>query len=99
MINNALYDIREERLITVLNNIKIIRIKNGTRTISKHAFFGLQIQYIYLPETIIEVDETAFYYCSQLKSIIVSKNQYPRMLNIIPSYVKEYVTNGWFILD
>ena len=57
MINNALYDIREERLITVLNNIKIIRIKNGTRTISKHAFFGLQIQYIYLPETIIEVDE------------------------------------------
>lgn len=100
MIDNALYDIREERLITVLNSIKSIWINKETRIIGKNAFFGLDIKYIYLPETVMQIDETAFYHCFQLKSILVPQKQYLRIFNIMPSYVKEYVTDkNWFTID
>lgn len=92
IINNTLYDMTEKRLIGCYNYEEShIYIKSGTKSIGKNAFFGLDIQFVYIPESIEDIDETSFYWCFNLHSIAIPSHQYKRIYNLIPSYIKKYV--------
>lgn len=90
--NDTLYDIEKKRLIGCWNyKTAHIYIKNGTKSIGKNAFFGLNFQYVDIPDSIEYVDETSFYQCLNLCNIAIPSHQYKRIYNLIPAYIKEYV--------
>ena len=92
VINKILYDNFEKRLIGCWNyEASTIFIKSGTKRIGKNAFFGLNFQYIELPDSIEEIDETAFYRCLNIKTISIPTKHYNRIYNLIPSYIRGYV--------
>ena len=92
VINKILYDNFEKRLIGCWNYEALtIFIKSGTKRIGKNAFFGLNFQYIELPDSIEEIDETAFYRCLNIKTISIPTKHYNRIYNLIPSYIRGYV--------
>ena len=66
-------------------------IKKGTKIIGKNALLGMNFQYIVLPDSIEEIDETAFYYCLNLMHIEIPSYQYTKIYNLLPSYLREYV--------
>lgn len=89
--NNTLYDVLEERLIGCWDYTALrIYIQEGTLFLGKNAFFGLEFQYIEIPDSIKVIDETAFYRCLKLCNIAIPSNQYKRIYNLIPSYLKKY---------
>ena len=67
-----------------------IYIQEGTLFLGKNAFFGLDIQYIEIPDSIEAIDETAFYRCLKLCTIAIPSNNYKRIYNLIPSYLRKY---------
>ena len=90
--NDTLYDIEEKRLIGCWNcRTSHIYIQNGTKSIGKNAFFGLNFQYVDIPGSIENIDKTSFYGCFKLCNIAIPSHQYKRIFNLIPSYIKEYV--------
>lgn len=90
--NDTLYDIEEKRLIGCWNcRTSHIYIQNGTKSIGKNAFFGLNFQYVDIPGSIENIDKTSFYRCFKLCNIAIPSHQYKRIFNLIPSYIKEYV--------
>ena len=92
VINKILYDNFEKRLIGCWNyEASTIFIQSGTKRIGKNAFFGLNFQYIELPDSIEEIDETAFYRCLNIKTISIPTKHYKRIYNLIPSYIRGYV--------
>lgn len=92
VINKTLYDNFEKRLIGCWDDeASTIFIQSGTKRIGKNAFFGLSFQYIELPDSIEEIDETAFAWCSNLCKITIPSHQYKRIYNLIPSYIRKYV--------
>ena len=98
--DGTLYDVREERLIGCWDyKASHMYIKSGTKSIAKNAFFGLNFQYIELPDSIEEIDETAFYRCLNMKTISIPTKHYRRINNLIPSYIRKYaLVNGISIL-
>ena len=94
--DSTLYDVREKRLIGCWDyKAPHIYIKSGTKCIAKNAFFGLNFQHIELPDSIEEIDETAFYHCLNMKTILISAKHYKRIYNLMPSYIKKYaLVNG-----
>ena len=92
VINHALYDLNEKRLIGCWNHQAThFYVQRRTRTIGKNAFFDMKFQYIELPDSIEEIDETAFYRCFNLMNINIPSHQYKRIYKIIPSYVRKYI--------
>ena len=92
VINKTLYDNFEKRLIGCWDyEASTIFIQSGTKRIGKNAFFGLDFQHIELPDSIEEIDETAFYMCSNLCKIVIPSHQYKRICKLIPSYIRGYV--------
>ena len=95
VINKTLYDNFENRLIGCWNyDALTIFIQSGTKRIGKNAFFGLNVQYIELPDSIEEIDETAFYWCFNLCKIAIPSHQYKRIYKLIPSYIRGYVVEA-----
>lgn len=91
-INKALYDVKENRLIGCWNHsASHLYIPSGTRSIGKNAFFGLGFQYIVIPDSMEDIDETAFHSCLKLRQIAIPSDQHERIFNIIPSNMKKYV--------
>ena len=96
VIDKTLYDNFENRLIGCWNyNALTIFIQSGTKRIGKNAFFGLNVQYIELPDSIEEIDETAFYWCFNLCKIAIPSHQYKRIYKLIPSYIRGYVVEAY----
>lgn len=92
VIDETLYDLREKRLIGCWKyQATHFYIKKGTRIIGKNALFGMNFQYIVLPDSIEEIAETAFYHCSNLMHIEIPSYQYSKIYNILPSYMRKYV--------
>ena len=92
VIDKTLYDNFEKRLIGCWNyKESIIFIQSGTKRIGKNAFFGLNFHYIGLPDSIEEIDETAFYRCFNIKTISIPTEQHKRLYKLIPSYIRGYV--------
>lgn len=92
VIDDTLYDLREKRLIGCWKyQATHFYIKKGTKIIGKNALFGMKFQYIALPDSLEEIDETAFYGCSNLNNIEVPSYQYTKIYNIVPSYKRRYV--------
>ena len=92
VINKTLYDNFEKRLIGCWDDeASTIFIQSGTKRIGKNAFFGLSFQYVELPDSIEEIDETAFAWCFNLCKITIPSHQYKRIYNLIPSYIRKYV--------
>ena len=90
--NNILYDVKEERLIGCWDyEASHMYIKSGTKSIGKNAFFGLGFQYIDIPDSIEDVDETSFYWCSNLCNFAIPSHQYKRIYNLMPSYIRKYI--------
>ena len=91
-----MYDVREERLIGCWDyKASHMYIKSGTKSIAKNAFFGLNFQHIELPDSIEQIDETAFYRCFNMKMISIPEKHYKRIYNLIPSYIIKYaLVNG-----
>ena len=90
-----LYDNFEKRLIGCWNyEASTIFIQSGTKRIGKNAFFGLSFQYVELPDSIEEIDETAFYWCFNLCKITIPSHQYKRIYKLIPSYIRGYVVEA-----
>ena len=90
--NNILYDVKEERLIGCWDyEASHMYIKSGTKSIGKNAFFGLGFQYIDIPDSIEDVDETSFYWCSNLCNNAIPSHQYKRIYNLMPSYIRKYI--------
>lgn len=88
---NTLYDVLEKRLIGCWDYTALrIYIQEGTLFLGKNAFFGLDIQYIEIPDSIEAIDETAFYRCLKLCNIAIPSNNYKRIYNLIPSYLRKY---------
>ena len=82
----------EKRLIGCWNHQAThFYVQRRTRTIGKNAFFDMKFQYIELPDSIEEIDETAFYRCFNLMNINIPSHQYKRIYKIIPSYVRKYI--------
>ena len=75
----------------IIQQNKNFYIKKGTKIIGKNALLGMNFQYILLPDSIEEIDETAFYYCFNLMHIEIPSYQYSKIYNILPSYLREYV--------
>ena len=93
--DSTLYDVREKRLIGCWDyKAPHMYIKSGTKSIAKNAFFGLRFQYIKLPDSIEEIDETAFYRCVNLCKIAIPSHQYKRIYKLIPSYIRGYVVEA-----
>lgn len=63
-----------------------IVLNEGLTTIGKKAFSGTPVQHINFPSTLKDIDQLAFYQCSQIKDVDLSQTQ----LTII----KESVFNG-----
>ena len=92
VVNCTLYDDKEKRLIGCWNyDASHIYIQPGTKRIGKNAFFGLGFNYIELPDTIEEIDETAFWWCFNMTTISIPSHQYKRIYNLIPSYARKFV--------
>lgn len=92
VMDNTLYDVKEKRLIGCWDyEASHMYIKSGTKSIGKNAFFGLDFQYVDIPDSIEEIDETSFYWCFKLCNIAIPSHQYKRIYNLIPSYIREYV--------
>ena len=47
--------------------------------------------YVVLPDSIEEIDETAFYCCHDFMHIDIPSNKYTKIYNILPSYMRKYV--------
>lgn len=96
VINKTLYDNFEKRLIGCWDyEASTIFIQSGTKRIGKNAFFGLDCQYIELPDSIEEIDETAFYRCLNMKTISIPTKHYKRIYKLIPSYIRRYVVEDY----
>lgn len=89
--DEILYDIRERRLIAYVGNKSTIRIKDNVKSIGKNAFFGTDVTYITLSNSIEFVDETAFYWCLNLKIIYVPMGMELKFKKILPNYVSEKI--------
>lgn len=89
--DEILYDIRERRLIAYVGNKPIIRIKNNVKSIGKNAFFCTDVTYIFLSNSIEFVDDTAFYWCSNLKIIYVPMGMELKFKKILPNYVSDKI--------
>ena len=92
VINMTLYDVKEKRLIACWDyEASYMYIQSGIKSIGKNAFFGLNFQYVYIPDSIEVIDETSFYWCFNLCNIVIQSHKYKRTYNLIPSYIKKYV--------
>lgn len=89
--DEILYDIRERRLIAYVGNKPIIRIKDNVKSIGKNAFFCTDVTYIFLSNSIEFVDDTAFYWCSNLKIIYVPMGMELKFKKILPNYVSDKI--------
>ncbi len=85
--DEILYDIRENRLIAFIGNKSVVGIAKGTKSIGKNAFFNADIEFITLPNSIEFVDETAFYWCFNLKTIYIPMGMDCKFKEILPDYV------------
>ena len=89
--NNMLFDVVEKRLISYFGNDREIEVPNGTKVIGKNAFFGADFVKVLLPNSIEYVDETAFYWCSNLfnntNGIVVPSNSIGKFKEILPKYL------------
>ena len=93
--NKTLYDNFEKRLIGCWDDeASTIFVQSGTKCIGKNAFFGLNVQYIELPDSIEEIDETAFYRCFNLCKIAIPSQQHKRIYKLIPSYIRGHVVEA-----
>ena len=82
VINRTLYDESEKCLIGCWNYAtSYLCIKSGTKKLGKHALFGLNFQYIEIPESIEFIDEDAFRGCFDLVHIAIPSIQYNRIYN------------------
>ena len=92
VINRTLYDESEKCLIGCWNYAtSYLCIKSGTKKLGKHALFGLNFQYIEIPESIEFIDEDAFSYCFDLVHIAIPSIQYNRIYNLIPLSIRDLV--------
>ena len=84
-----MYDVKEKRLIACWDyEASHIYIQSGTKIIGKNAFFGLNFQYVDIPDSIEVIDETSFYWCFNLCNIVIPSHKYKRIYNLIPSYIR-----------
>ncbi|WP_418937332.1 leucine-rich repeat protein [Leyella stercorea] len=92
VINRTLYDESEKCLIGCWNYAtSYLCIKSGTKKLGKHALFGLNFQYIEIPESIEFIDEDAFFHCFDLVHIAIPSIQYNRIYNLIPLSIRGLV--------
>ena len=92
VINRTLYDESEKCLIGCWNYAtSYLCIKSGTKKLGKHALFGLNFQYIEIPESIEFIDEDAFFHCFDLVHIAIPSIQYNRIYNLIPLSIRDLV--------
>ena len=92
VINRTLYDESEKCLIGCWNYAtSYLCIKSGTKKLGKHALFGLNFQYIEIPESIEFIDEDAFKYSFDLVHIAIPSIQYNRIYNLIPLSIRDLV--------
>lgn len=52
----------------------IVKIKNGTQTITANAFYGSSIEEIEMPDSVKNLKEGAFYNCQKLKKVKLSNS-------------------------
>ena len=92
VINRTLYDESEKCLIGCWNYAtSYLCIKSGTKKLGKHALFGVNFQYIEIPESIEFIDEDAFFHCFDLVHIAIPSIQYNRIYNLIPLSIRDLV--------
>lgn len=89
--DEILYDIRERRLIALVGNKPIIRIKDNVKSIGRNAFFGTDVTYIFLSNSIEFIDETAFLRCFNLKIIYVPMGMKLKFKKMLPNHVFEKI--------
>ena len=92
VINRTLYGESEKCLIGCWNYAtSYLCIKSGTKKLGKNALFGLNFQYIEIPESIEFIDENAFFHCFDLLHIAIPSIQYNRIYNLIPLSIRDLV--------
>ena len=92
VINRTLYGESEKCLIGCWNYAtSYLCIKSGTKKLGKNALFGLNFQYIEIPESIEFIDENAFWNCFDLLHIAIPSIQYNRIYNLIPLSIRDLV--------
>lgn len=72
VVDDALYDKDEARLITYYGIDKIFKVKTGTKIIGKSAFYEIKsLQKVILPKSVCEIRDWAFWECDNLRELIV----------------------------
>ena len=72
VVDDALYDKEDCRLIVYYGIDKVYKIKTGTKIIGRSAFYEIKnLQKVILPKSVCEIRRWAFEDCENLKEIIV----------------------------
>lgn len=70
-VNNSIIEIISNKLITASNNTVI---EDGITVIGYSAFEGLNIEYVDIPDSVVEIEWEAFNNCKNLKEVKLSQN-------------------------
>ena len=81
--NYSLIRKSEHRVIAYWGKETIYRVPEGIKEIGENAFFGADIETLWLPESLDYIHETAFYWCFELKQIFVPKGSKDRIQRFI----------------
>ena len=92
MIDGVLYDIKEKRLIALLETKTKICIARGTKEIGRNAFWNSNVEVIDFSMSQVEkIHETAFYWCDKLQRILISRDDVYKFKNMLPVYVQDRI--------
>ena len=94
--DDCIYSKSEKSLIAFLGEQREVSIIKGVNHIGENAFFNSDLEVIYLPSSIQNIHETAFYHCHSLKYIVTPVEETERFRSILPIYVRDYLTNVYF---
>lgn len=89
--NDCLIDKRNNNLIAYFGNSKDLEIPEGVEKIGRNAFFSANFETANMPSSIKEIDETAFYGCSNLKFIYVLMKTHDDNPHLFPKYLHDRI--------
>ena len=72
-VEGGLYEVNSNTLICCFSDKDFFNIKDGTKTIGEWAFKGCLMNSLYIPESVKEIGDCAFWACKELKYIIIPK--------------------------
>lgn len=75
-IDGVLFSKADKRLVSYPIGLEDEQysIPNGIRIIGERAFSSCKLQSIYIPDTVIEIEENAFCFCSELRAITLPES-------------------------